>query len=290
MDRKRRLTARSAASALGLAACAAVLSPVLSPVLAQTASAPLVLAPHRAVYDLTLLKAQGRDAPVSASGRIVYEFTGNACDGYTTNFRQITETSPAEGSPRVSDMRSSTHESGDGTTLRFRIEIQTNGQRTRLLEGNAERAGGTLSVAMRAPAPVKTDLPVDALFPVQQTFRGLAAARAGETTIELNVYDGSGDGTRVYHSLNIIGQEATKPADDATQSQAAMKGLKRWPVVASYFDRSQGDAKPIYVLSFEMWENGVSSNLRLDYGEFVLAGKLSQFEMLKPTPCEPGKR
>ena len=270
---------------MGLAA--AVLAVSTLGALAQEQASPMTeLAPHRAVYELSLLKSEGRDGPVSASGRIVYEFTGNACEGYTTNFRQITETAPAEGETRSSDMRSSTHESGDGKTFRFRIEILSNGQRSKLLEGASERAGGTLSVSLRAPAPLKSDLPTDALFPVQQTLRGLAAVRADETAVELKVYDGSGDGMKIYHSLNIFGREVTRPADDATVPLEGMKGLKRWPVTASYFDQQQGDAKPIYVLSFDMWENGVSGNLRLNYGDFALAGKLTHLELLKPTPCE----
>lgn len=274
------------AGALALAissqAALAQLKPIAKP------DAPVtVLAPHRAVYELSLLKAEGRNAPVSATGRIAYEFNGNACEGYTTNFRQLTEIAPAEGNSRLSDMRSSTFEAGDGKTFRFRIETFTNGQQAKLMVGQAERAGGTLSVAMTMPAPLKADLAQEALFPVQQTFRGLATARSGETTAEFKVYDGSGDGKKIYHSLNIIGQPVSKPAVDAAGEQASMKGLRRWPVIASYFDEQRGDSKPAYTLSFEMWENGVSSNLRLDYGDFVLSGKLSKLEMLKASPCNP---
>lgn len=268
-----------------------VLAQVKAPV--EPAAKPAlgrVLAPHRAVYELSLLKAEGRNAPVSAKGRIAYEFSGNACEGYTTNFRQLTEIAPAEGNTRMSDMRSNTHEAGDGKTFRFRIETFTDGQRSKLMVGLAERAGGTLSVALTQPAPLKADLADEALFPVQQTFRGMSAALAGESTAEFKVYDGSGDGKKIYHSFNIIGQPVSKPAVDSAGEQASMKGLRRWPVVASYFDMQQGDSKPAYTLSFEMWENGVSSNLRLDYGDFVLAGKLSQLEMLKASPCSPGAK
>src|SRR5262249_47609463 len=49
------------------------------------------LAAYRAVYDLTLAKAVGSKSPTSARGRIAFDFTGSACDGYVQNFRQLTE-------------------------------------------------------------------------------------------------------------------------------------------------------------------------------------------------------
>ena len=64
---------------------------VCSTVHAQAASPAVPVLAHRAVYDLTLGKSSGASAPSAASGRIVYEFSGSACEGYVTNFRQITE-------------------------------------------------------------------------------------------------------------------------------------------------------------------------------------------------------
>ena len=252
-------------------------------------AAEVALAPHRAVYELSLLSTRGSEAPSSARGRIVYEFNGNACDGYTVNFRQATELVSPEGKPQVLDTRSATFESADGKTFRFRIETLTNGNRTKLLEGSAERASDALSISMKSPVIAKADLDVTAFFPVQQTVKGLEAARAGEMTLELGAYDGSGDGQKVYHSLNIIGRVMSKPSGDEVEKSEAMKDMKRWPVVASYFEREKPDGAPLYTLSFEMWDNGVSSNLKLDYGDFVLGGKVSQFELLKAGVCEAGK-
>ena len=43
---------------------------------------------------------------------------------------------------------------------------------------------------------------------------------------------------------------------------------------------------PAYTLAFELYENGVSRALRLDYGNFALKGELKSIEFFKPTPCE----
>src|SRR5262249_2587982 len=39
-------------------------------------------ASHRAVYELKLAHSRGNSSTMSARGRILYDFSGNACDGY----------------------------------------------------------------------------------------------------------------------------------------------------------------------------------------------------------------
>ena len=63
---------------------------LLSPAFAETAKSPVQLAPHRAVYDLSLLRAGGSNGVENARGRIAMEFGGDACDGYTLKYRQVT--------------------------------------------------------------------------------------------------------------------------------------------------------------------------------------------------------
>ena len=79
---------------------------------------------------------------------------------------------------------------------------------------------------------------------------------------------------------------------EANASQQAFRSLKRWPVTISYFDRASKDSKeksgeqtPVYAITFELYENGVSRALMLDYGDFVLSGELTSFEMKDVKPC-----
>ena len=53
---------------------------------------------------------------------MVLEFTGNACEGYALNFRQVTELAGGEIGRKLSDMRSTTFEDGDGASFRFKTE------------------------------------------------------------------------------------------------------------------------------------------------------------------------
>ena len=45
----------------------------------------------------TLFLSRGSNAVNSARGRILYNFSGNACEGYTSDFRQVSELEVGEG-------------------------------------------------------------------------------------------------------------------------------------------------------------------------------------------------
>src|SRR5690349_2224701 len=60
-------------AAAALACCALIVTPELP---AQAAG--VVLAPHRAVYELSLLRAGGKRPVASVRGRILYDFSGNS--------------------------------------------------------------------------------------------------------------------------------------------------------------------------------------------------------------------
>lgn len=244
--------------------------------------------PHRAIYDLSLSKSTGTSAPASARGRIAFDFSGSACEGFVTTFRQVTELQPSEGESRTSDMRSTTWEEGAGKSLRFKIETSINGRTSETIDGTATKAsdGGALSIDLRAPKRSKHDLAVTPLFPTEQARVLVKAAKAGERTYQAKVFDGSDTGEKVYDTLTVIGPQATGAPDDAALREGAMKDVPRWPVVVSYFDEGKPDGAPNYVLGFDLYENGVSGNLRLDYGDFVLAGKMSKFETLPEKACK----
>ena len=75
---------------------------------------PVVLAPHRVVYDLSLGASTGARGVENAKGRIAFDFLGDACEGYALTYRQVTVLESSETGPRTSDLRTTTFESGDG--------------------------------------------------------------------------------------------------------------------------------------------------------------------------------
>lgn len=256
------------------------------------ASLETPLAAHRASYNVTLFKAIGSKSPTSARGRVTYEFTGSACDGYSQVFRQMTEMQPAEGATRVSDMRSATFEDAGEKDFSFDVRTTVDGGAPDIVNGEAERKkNDVLAIRLSKPSVQTVDVADDVLFPTAHLKRIIAAAKTGQQILAVKVFDGSDDGKKVYDTTTIIGHPITKPADDPDAAHpATMKAMTRWPVSISYFDEGKKDAGPVYTLGFELYENGVSRALRFDYGDFILAGALSTLELLPDKGCEQPQR
>jgi EipB-like len=244
------------------------------------------LASHRAVYELTLLKSTGTKSPTAAHGRIAFDFTGSPCDGYVQNFRQLTELQPAEGPTRVSDMHSATFEDADGRTFEFKMQTTVDNGSAEVIDGKASRsADGTVWVNLNKPKHEKFELDPGVVFPTEHMKRILAAAEAGQNLLEVKVYDGSESGEKIYETTTYIGRPTADPAVEKAVHIPELDTMRRWPVSISYFESGKTDDAPSYVLSFDLYENGISRALRLDYGDFVLAGEMSSLELINAPAC-----
>jgi hypothetical protein len=243
------------------------------------------LVSHRAVYELTLLKSTGTKSPTSAHGRIAFDFAGSNCDGYVQNFRQLTELQPAEGPTRVSDMHAATFEDADGRNFEFKMQTTIDSGAAEQVDGKARRNEGLLSVSLVKPKHQKFELDRNVVFPTEHLRRILAVAEAGGNLLELSVYDGSETGEKVYETTTYIGRPVASPAVEQAAHIPELDNMRRWPVSISYFESGQKDDAPSYILSFDLYENGISRALRLDYGDFVLAGEMSSLELLPAPAC-----
>ncbi|MDB5590270.1 cell envelope integrity EipB family protein [Enterovirga sp.] len=246
------------------------------------AAASIRLAPHRVVYDLSLLSSQGMRGVESARGRIAFDLTGNACQGYSLTFRQVTVVEGAEPGSKLSDLRTASHESGDGRLFRFRSDT-TSGSAKTSVQGDAERRPEGLHIRLRSPKRQTVALPGEVVFPNAQIRELIQAGQDGRRLHSMKVFDGADDGRKVYNTLAVIGAPiAPGPARNLEPAALAsgLAKLTRWPVTLSYFEQGRGDVLPAYVLSFELYENGVSRALKLDYGSFVLRGEMVRLDLL----------
>ncbi len=260
--------------------------------LAQAGQNDIVLAPHRAVYDLKLNKSKGKRSLEAVRGRILYDFSGSACEGYSLTFRQVSELDSGEGKVAVSDLRSTTWEDGEAKSFRFQSQNTLNNQEQTTVDGRAERRADEVLVTLSKPAAKSMTIEGEVVFPTEHILRAIRAARDGKTILDLKAYDGSDNGEKVYNSLTVIGKpiaSGTKVPDDAAAGDSILAPLTRWPVTVSYFEPSisaTGEQTPVYAISFELYDNGVSRALVLDYGDFTVTGELKQLEMKDAKPCK----
>jgi len=264
----------------------------------RAAAAPpadhVLLAPHRAIYDLKLSKSRGSRGIEGVRGRILYDFSGSACEGYQLQFRQVSELDSGEGKAALSDLRSTTWEDGEGKKFRFNSENLFNERRTDIVDGHAERNAKAVAVSLSKPKEKSFAVPSNAVFPTEHMRRIIAAAREGKSVLDFPVYDGSESGEKLYNTLTVIGHAIAsdeKVPTDASAKIPALAKLVRWPVTVSYFDKKDekaeqsGEQTPVYSITFELYENGISRSLILDYTDFTISGEMTSLELKNAKPC-----
>jgi len=254
--------------------------------------APIQLVPHRAIYDLSLHATRGNTQIVAVRGRILYDFDGSACTGYSLQFRQVSELDSGEGKVATSDLRSTTWEGGDAKSFKFTSENFLDQNLVDSVDGHAEHGAKATAVDLVKPEHKVLNIDAGVVFPTEHMVRVISAARAGKTVLDFPVYDGSDTGEKVYDTLTVIGR-AIGPDErkwaDAAADEPKLAAVARWPVTISYFETGQpsktGEQTPVYAIGFELYENGISRALSLDYNDFVVAGKLTSLEIKEPKPC-----
>ena len=277
------------ARAGGVAVC---LGLALAAVGGAAPSAASGLLTHRAVYDLSLAETSQATGVTGVQGRMVYEFSGGACEGYAVAFRFVIRVSDQAGVTRVTDLQTTSFEDASGDSFQFLSKTFVDQNLSEETRGMAERgASDSIMLSLQKPLEQETSIAGDALFPTQHMRSILTAAEAGETIVIADVFDGSETGDKIYETTTVIGARRdtarTLGRDDA-QAVAQIGTEAHWPVTIAYFDPlsdQEGERTPSYQLGFLLYANGVSRRLILDYGDFELHGALRELTLIDPVPC-----
>jgi hypothetical protein len=256
--------------------------PVL--VAASPALAAPALAPHRAVYDLALDQATERSGITGLTGRMVYEFNGSPCEGYTVKFRFVTDIQTRDVS-RLTDQQTTTFEDGDGKSFSFVTKSFVDQNPEKETKGTAVLEGDKLVVKMERPEEATIDLK-PTQFPTKHLEELIKKAEAGETFYETSLFDGSEDADKVMTTTVVVGKkQAPEESDPEKKALANLASDSFWPVDIAYFDdtKTQGESVPEYRISFKLHENGMSRDLVMDYNEFSMKGTLVNLSLF-PVP------
>lgn len=256
---------------------------------ASSAEAAVTAAPHRAIYDLTLLRA-GKSANLqSASGRLAFELQGSSCEGFTVSFRMVAKYHPSEGSPTLIDTQSTTYEGPGGLDFRHQVKELVNGEvrQEAKLKLTRTAAGQEGQGEITSKSGETFTVPGEAYLPMQHQFRLMSLGESGGGRDSSLLYDGS-DGAKTFQAISFVGR-TKKPgtiARDAAEPVAApLRPLSAWPVTVSYFSPDKDQSTPDYQVSFDLYQNGVATGLVLDYGDFALSGKLADLTLFEVTEC-----
>lgn len=266
-----------------LAAAAACTSAQAAPLLRDS------IVPHRAVYDIALARSEEGSGVSSAQGRMVFEITGNACDGFRMRQRMLVNIGDEEGNLGRLDFRITTFESGDGDVYSFDSRTMLNEKVVEAVEGEAHRSDSGIEVSLKQPAERKVTLAGSLLFPSQHLQAIIDAALADRKFLSADIYDGAGAGDGSDEASAAIGNPLPVGGEATLRT-----GVRSWPVSVGYYgssakksgDDDLGEQLPSYQMSFTLYENGVTNDLVMDYGSYALSGSLKTIEPLARSDCK----
>lgn len=280
---------RPSAMAL-MRACLAFLTGAMAIVALAPASAgeEVDLVPHRAVYEMTLSTTGDGNADASGKGRMVYEFRGAECLGYSVSMRWVAEWADGEGGVSVEDLRYASFEDGEGDSFTFTSTRYRDRDLIEEMQASAKLGKGDMpgTVERTKPESASAELPPGTIFPTTHMRAVIGRALAGKTAATDQIYDVSESGTSVYNTFTIVSPLSEKEQARSIESAPRLKGLPAWSATVSYFLGDQeGEAIPEYEQTFSLFANGIATRMRLGTANVMIDAELSQLEFLKPSSC-----
>ncbi|MCO6415968.1 cell envelope integrity EipB family protein [Siccirubricoccus sp. KC 17139] len=240
---------------------------------------------HRAAYRLSLDRVRENSDIARAEGAMLYEVV-DSCDGWATRQRFQLRLTDRDGQEVETTSDYSTFETKDGRTLRFTLTQTSQGAVSQRIAGEAEVTPEGGRVRYTAPEAKEETLPRGTLLPMLHTIRALAAARANTRLLVVPLFDGtSADGAQ--DSTTVI--SAWQAPQAGRFPELAQLGSARMRV--AFFDRNPaqgsnggGASAPDYEVGLRYYANGVADELKMEFGDFTVDGKLQELSML-PNPC-----
>lgn len=246
------------------------------------AAASAEMQPHRATYTLRL----GAAANAPRVGTAVQDLT-LACDGWHLA-REIQGEIALTPSLKMNVVsRLDGAEPGGGEPFRFRTVQSQNGAE-RAASGRVRRDGGSLRAEIDSGAgagEAARRLPADTLMPAAWLARTVGELRRGQDSFDGFLFDA--EGTRDAFAVDVSlapakAVRARRPADRPVAVPA-----DSWPVAMSFTRGDAADARPLFTLTGQLFDNGVLDRLTIDAGALVVTADLQSLELHPRPTCAP---
>lgn len=246
------------------------------------------LAAHKALYDIDLVATRSGSQIINISGKMFYEWKPS-CDAWITDhrFNLFYEYADSPGMKISSDF--STFESFDGKSFNFSSRRKRDGAMYQELRGNATVDEDVQKAIFTMPEGLSYDLNPDMLFPMGHTVEMVKQARAGKKFFTATVFDGS-DEEGPIEINTFIGSKANAMAEVKPSKDLDMTLLNTpaWKVRMAVFPTEKPEEHADYEMSMIFHDNGVISDMLIEYDDFSVTQKLVALEKLEGEKCGEG--
>ncbi|MCF8496028.1 MAG: cell envelope integrity EipB family protein [Alphaproteobacteria bacterium] len=253
------------------------------------------LAPHKALYEVTLVSTRSGSQVINVAGKMLYEWQPD-CEGWLSNHRfdLVYEYADTPAMKVQSDF--STYETFDGRTMDFASTRKNDNALFQELRGHAQigrnpdKKGGEAVYTL--PGDLSFDLPEGGLFPMSHTLGVLDRIKQGHAVYSAVVFDGSDENGPVeintvigqpVDALKILGPHLPPEVDTSLLKTPARR------LRLAFFPLEDTADTPDYEMGIIFHNNGIISDMLIDYEGFSITQKLIALESLdtackSPTP------
>ena len=240
------------------------------------------IAPHRAFYEIGLVRAGPSSGIDALSGAAVYEWSFGS-DRIVLNRETRMSIQPLDEAPVSVRVEFSAWERLDGLAYGFAGRTVRNGVETEARSGAAhlEQAGGAGEAVYSRPRGLRLPLEPGTMFPAAWVRSAIDHARDGEGLLTSDVFFGEDEDALLTASMLVLPAHA---AGDAPEAPAALDGLARWRAQLAFFNEGEA-ALPAFEATEWFYENGVGGDAVLAFPEFTIRYRLRAVELHDPPDC-----
>lgn len=240
------------------------------------------LIPHKALYDIKMVSKHSGAPIVNISGQMYYEWE-ETCDAWDSDhhFNLLYEYADSPAMKITSDFTS--YEAFDGKSFHFSSRRKRGGTLFQELRGMANIAGSAGKPENRAvytvPEGLSHDLPAGTLFPMAHTVELVKRMQNGDKFYPAVVFDGSDEEGPVAINT-FIGKEinAVEEIDITGEIDKSLLESPARKMRMAFFPLANDNAEADYEMDIIFHENGVVSNMLVEYDKFSVSQRLVALE------------
>ena len=241
------------------------------------------LIPHKALYDIRMKSKKSNSKVSNIHGKMMYKWQPS-CDSWLTDYQfdMVYEYIETPSVHIKSDF--SSHESFDGKTFNFVSSRKAADVILDEIQGSiADADKNTPAKAIyKKPTPMEFDLPENTVYPMAHTLGVLNSIKENKMFYNVPLFDGSDENGPVDVNTFIgKGDKYIIPEDAKEHIDSGLINTKAWNVRIAFFPLNQYNVLSDYEMTLLFHENGVISDVVIDYDDFSVSQKLIAVEPLE---------
>ncbi len=243
-------------------------------------SAREALSPHKALYEIKLVATRSGAQIVNISGQMFYEWKPT-CEAWVTDhrFSLLYEYADSPGMRVSSDF--ATYETFDGESFNFSTRRKRNNSLYEELRGQANLADKGGEAVFTIPEALNFELNKGAFFPMSHTLEMIKEAKSNKKFFQATVFDGS-DGEGPVEINTFIGKKANalQLIEGNEKIDMSLINTPAWNIRMAVFPKHDTGAESDYEMSMVFHENGIISDMLVEYDDFTVEQRLVALEKL----------